>query len=591
MGEIFDRPAPSQELEWTGERLTSAVSGQIEIEHLHRYFFARTFCRGMDVLDVASGEGYGSSLLAQVARSVVGVEIDPAAVTHAARAYSRPNLSYVNGDARAIPLPDACVDVVVSFETLEHFFEHDAFLNEVKRVLRPGGRFVISSPDRDVYSPLGSSANPYHVNELTRHEFERLLAGHFRHCAMFLQRPVLGSVLFPEDRAQGVLTFERRGDRHYEASLGIPRAPYNVVVASETALDDVQASVFFETSAIGEVLSQVEGRAIELEAFARERAQYEEMLLGTRGELRSAEAGTRSALARAERAEEALNRLAQTCSVEIDTLAAGLRGELGALSLALDRHLARGGAGEGTPQGQWEQTIATLREHVRQADEVVKGQVSRVAGFVQGLSAAIRVRQTLRHDLEPVAAAPAAPDNGTPADPPAGPAPSPAAAVSSVERGGAPGGGVLTASSQLADPEPSEAATAGNTAVQTPDQAEIAHLRQALSAVQTQIATLQSQKDALGLSYRIQSSLVHKLRHTGNGVEQNSLGCEAYVEDLSGLRLENEQLKSEIEVLRSLFEHTRGSIEGALRISGARLLPKSTRTWLRRKIYGPRWIR
>src|SRR5215831_16335592 len=128
MGEIFERVLPQQALEWTGERLTTATAGQVEIEHLHRYFLARHLCRGLDVLDVASGEGYGSALLAQTARSVVGIDVDRASVAHARTAYVASNLRFIEGDARSLPMPDASVDVVVSFETIEHFYEHDVFL-------------------------------------------------------------------------------------------------------------------------------------------------------------------------------------------------------------------------------------------------------------------------------------------------------------------------------------------------------------------------------------------------------------------------------------------------------------------------------
>ena len=74
MREIFPREAAANPEPFTGERLTASVHGQVEIEHYHRYLFSRGFCRDRDVLDVASGEGYGAAHLAQVARHVVGVE-------------------------------------------------------------------------------------------------------------------------------------------------------------------------------------------------------------------------------------------------------------------------------------------------------------------------------------------------------------------------------------------------------------------------------------------------------------------------------------------------------------------------------------
>lgn len=163
MGQIFCRTKPLKGLPFTGERLTSELGGQTEIEHLHRYMLAREFCRGRDVLDVAAGEGYGSALIAQVATSVVGVEVDDDAVAHAAANYAAGQLRFLQGDARTMPVGDATVDVVISFETIEHLDGHDKFLSEVRRVLRPGGVFIVSTPDRDNYSPADRPANPYHV--------------------------------------------------------------------------------------------------------------------------------------------------------------------------------------------------------------------------------------------------------------------------------------------------------------------------------------------------------------------------------------------------------------------------------------------
>jgi SAM-dependent methyltransferase len=256
LGEIFERVVPETPLEWTGERLTTATAGQVEIEHLHRYFLARELCRGLDVLDVAAGEGYGTALLAQVARSVVGVEVSAEAVVHAAKAYRGPNSRFLEGDARCLPLDDASVDAVVSFETIEHFYEQDQFLAEVRRVLRPGGFFIVSSPERDIYSPSGSPANPYHVRELSRSEFSVLLHNSFAEVRLLRQRPVLGSALVSDGEGPGrTLTFERRGPRHFEASMGLPRPMYFIAVASDRPITNVPDSLYIETAEIGAVIA------------------------------------------------------------------------------------------------------------------------------------------------------------------------------------------------------------------------------------------------------------------------------------------------------------------------------------------------
>ena len=63
------------ELEWTGERYVPSVKGEIRLEHVHRYLIARELSHGKRVLDIASGEGYGSDILASVATEVVGVDV------------------------------------------------------------------------------------------------------------------------------------------------------------------------------------------------------------------------------------------------------------------------------------------------------------------------------------------------------------------------------------------------------------------------------------------------------------------------------------------------------------------------------------
>lgn len=289
MGEIFTFERPQDALPFSGERMTSAMTGQIEYEHLHRYLLARMLVRGLDVVDIASGEGYGAALLSQTARSVVGVEIDAGSVGHATRAYARPGLSFVEGDARRVPLADASADVVVSFETIEHFFEHDAFLAETRRILRPGGRLIISSPDRDVYSPLDGRVNPFHVHELSRAEFTVLLQRHFCHVAMYAQRPLVGSALLADGgpRRHDIMTFEKRGE-HLESSSGLPRAFYALAIASDAPINEDISSIYIDTSnvdlphTLSQQLDQARGETgaarAHAEAVARELDQFRQQL-------------------------------------------------------------------------------------------------------------------------------------------------------------------------------------------------------------------------------------------------------------------------------------------------------------------------
>lgn len=154
---------------FSDERLVpdDAVEASLQ-EHLARYRFARARVRGR-VLDVACGTGYGTALL-----GAVGADLSLAALRYAARRHPAP---YVAGDALRLPFGRA-FDAVVSFETVEHVDDPERFVAECARVLRPGGTFIVSTPNRELWSPR--SAKPVHKphrREFNRKEFLALLRG------------------------------------------------------------------------------------------------------------------------------------------------------------------------------------------------------------------------------------------------------------------------------------------------------------------------------------------------------------------------------------------------------------------------------
>jgi 2-polyprenyl-3-methyl-5-hydroxy-6-metoxy-1,4-benzoquinol methylase len=248
MGEIFRRSAPSRPMQFSGERMTSEVGGQIEAEHLHRYFLARELAKGLDVLDIASGEGYGSAYLAQVAASVTGVDVSSDAVDHASKEYGGSNLRFVLGDGQAIPCAAASFDFVTSFETIEHVVDHQSFLREVRRVLRPGGVALISTPESRIYSPPNSPANNYHLNEMTAEDFQSVLTRAFANVRFFRQTAILGTAILSDRSPSGAANwvFERRGDEAFEVSVGIPKGTYVVALASNSSLPPIGASVYID---------------------------------------------------------------------------------------------------------------------------------------------------------------------------------------------------------------------------------------------------------------------------------------------------------------------------------------------------------
>jgi SAM-dependent methyltransferase len=154
--------------------------------HLKRYEFAQPFCAGRDVLDAGCGVGYGTAFLAETARHVVGVDRSTEPIANARRRYTGPNAEFSVGDLLELDALDDAFDVVCCFETIEHLTDQEQFLVEVRRVLRPAGTLLVSTPRAE--SAGAALSNPFHERELSAAEFEELLRRHFGDVDLYGQR-------------------------------------------------------------------------------------------------------------------------------------------------------------------------------------------------------------------------------------------------------------------------------------------------------------------------------------------------------------------------------------------------------------------
>lgn len=235
-------------LEFTGERFTPECVREIWYEHWHRYALVRSWASGRRVLDAACGEGYGSALLAQTAASVLGLDIDPAAVAHARARYdSVANLQFGQADATRLQLTPGAFDLVVSFETLEHVDAQEALVDGLAAALADDGLLVISSPDKATYSDAAGFRNEYHVRELYRDEFEALLRARFPHVQLYAQRLLFQSAIWSVDpTALDAPAHYATASADGSVELGLGYAPmYYIAVCSRRPLPELPAASWF----------------------------------------------------------------------------------------------------------------------------------------------------------------------------------------------------------------------------------------------------------------------------------------------------------------------------------------------------------
>jgi len=191
-------------MKFSGERFIPGLSGEIQLEHFSRYYFVikQIDLSNKIVLDLASGEGYGSDLLAHYSKQVIGIDISSKTIEHAKSKYAKSNLSFEVGAAINIPLPDHTIDVFVSFETIEHHDKHFEMLHEIKRVLKPDGILVMSSPDKYYYSDKPNLKNKFHIKELYYDDYKHLIKSYFTRSMFYSQKIFAGSIIALDDNIQ-----------------------------------------------------------------------------------------------------------------------------------------------------------------------------------------------------------------------------------------------------------------------------------------------------------------------------------------------------------------------------------------------------
>jgi 2-polyprenyl-3-methyl-5-hydroxy-6-metoxy-1,4-benzoquinol methylase len=177
------QPAGVPPLELTGERTLPDVPAENYWfrRHLAVYEWIAERCAGLEVVDMACGEGYGTDVLARRARRVTGVDANPDAFEHARAKYTRPGVRFARDLIETYVQP---CDALVFLQTIEHVREPKQVLAHFKAM---ADVVYVSTPNLLTLAPPGAdkSDNPWHLREYRAREFRELCESVFERVELY----------------------------------------------------------------------------------------------------------------------------------------------------------------------------------------------------------------------------------------------------------------------------------------------------------------------------------------------------------------------------------------------------------------------
>lgn len=168
----------------TAERLMvdeNTSNSPLYLRHKMAYIFSEQYTKNKVVLDDGCGSGYGTfHLISNGAQKVTGIDLSQEAIEYANQKYKNKDLNFMQMDVTKLNFNDNTFDTLTSFQVIEHIKEVDKYLNEIRRVLKNGGIALITTPNKQTYSPNSiEPENPFHVKEYYFEDLKNLLDKYF----------------------------------------------------------------------------------------------------------------------------------------------------------------------------------------------------------------------------------------------------------------------------------------------------------------------------------------------------------------------------------------------------------------------------
>lgn len=228
-------------MDYTGERYIPENVTLMAIEHQHRYLWVKNFVVGKAVLDIACGEGYGTKILSEVAKSVCGCDISVETVEWAKNKYMGSNIDFRVMNIGNISFKDKLFDVITCFETIEHVRAEMASkaINDFAKILNNDGVLFISTPS--VESSLHCENNQFHIGEMDFDEFYKKLSQVFKYVKIVSQSVYCSSVIGDGENAE-IINFNNSTEYKYE-----PKSDkYLIAICTNAPPPDYKGSILID---------------------------------------------------------------------------------------------------------------------------------------------------------------------------------------------------------------------------------------------------------------------------------------------------------------------------------------------------------